>query len=220
MTSDQIRAIDKLQRSSGLHILMGSAADSVSYEASQYGQGLLTYSLLEGMKLGSGLTNDKMVTVNTLFEYAQDRVELLARGIGGVQEPRYAAPEGRSFPIGQVDAEVQDKIPLESVKPRVIRPDFVDAKRPKDVLELGDKLSELFRSQMNDGVLVFSDVTKAPNSCTVYGKYVQGDELVVDVFVDHNGKEVHMDKVTGKVNELDVVLGRISKLVVAHCPVQ
>ena len=77
-----------------------------------------------------------------------------------VQEPRYADPERRSFPIGQVDAEVQDKIPLESVKPRVIRPHFADAKRHKDVLELGDKLSELFRSQMNDGVLVFSDVTE------------------------------------------------------------
>ena len=28
---------------------MGSAADRVSYEASKYGQGLLTYALLDGM---------------------------------------------------------------------------------------------------------------------------------------------------------------------------
>lgn len=34
----------------GTHVITGCAADAVSYEASRFGQGLLTYSLLEGMK--------------------------------------------------------------------------------------------------------------------------------------------------------------------------
>ena len=46
---------------------MGSAADAVSYEASRYGQGLLTYSLLQGMK-GAALKEDQYVDVSKLFE--------------------------------------------------------------------------------------------------------------------------------------------------------
>ena len=222
ITADQIRAIDKLQRSSGLHILMGSAADSVSYEASQYGQGLLTYSLLEGMKLGSGVSNDQMVVVDGLFAYAQDRVVGLAKGIGGVQQPRYAAPDGQGFAIGQIDPAVQEQIPLESIKPRVIRPQFSDAKRPKDVLRLEGKLSEWFRSEMDKGRMVFSDVIDAPDSCSVYGKYTQGEELSIDVFVDYNNEELPAatTTLTGTIDNLSPLLQQISDAVVAHCPVQ
>jgi len=48
--SDQTRALDRLKDNTGFHLLMGAAADAVSYEANSYGQGLLTYALLEGMK--------------------------------------------------------------------------------------------------------------------------------------------------------------------------
>ena len=53
--TDAIRAIDQMQDVTGFHVLMGSAADAVSYEATQYGQGLLTYSLLRGIKSGEAL---------------------------------------------------------------------------------------------------------------------------------------------------------------------
>ena len=49
LSGDQVRALDRLKDRTGFHVLMGCAADRVSYEASQYSQGLLTYSLLEGM---------------------------------------------------------------------------------------------------------------------------------------------------------------------------
>ena len=57
-SGDAIRAIERAKDRTGSHILMGSAADAVSYEASQYGQGLLTYALLKGMK-GPALNNDE-----------------------------------------------------------------------------------------------------------------------------------------------------------------
>ena len=47
---DQRRAVEFLKDATGTIVLMGSAADKVSYEASKYGQGLLTYALLEGMR--------------------------------------------------------------------------------------------------------------------------------------------------------------------------
>ncbi|MGH9548994.1 MAG: caspase family protein [Terriglobales bacterium] len=39
---DQIRAIDRLKDRVGFYVLMGCAADAVSYETSRYGQGVLT----------------------------------------------------------------------------------------------------------------------------------------------------------------------------------
>ncbi len=49
-SSTTIRAFDRMKDRTGMHIITGSAADAVSYEASRYGQGVLTYSLLEGWK--------------------------------------------------------------------------------------------------------------------------------------------------------------------------
>ncbi|MGH9883231.1 MAG: caspase family protein, partial [Pyrinomonadaceae bacterium] len=68
-SGDAIRAIDRAKDRTGSHILMGSAADAVSYEASRYGQGLLTYALLKGMK-GPALRNDEFVDVRKLFGFA------------------------------------------------------------------------------------------------------------------------------------------------------
>jgi hypothetical protein len=79
-SGDAIRAIDRAKDRTGSYILMGSAADAVSYEASQYGQGLLTYALLKGMK-GAALRNDEFVDVSKLFQYAREEVELMAKNI-------------------------------------------------------------------------------------------------------------------------------------------
>ncbi|MCB0552402.1 MAG: hypothetical protein KDD02_02535, partial [Phaeodactylibacter sp.] len=67
------RALDRMKDRTGMFVLAGSAADKVSYEASQYGQGLLTYSILQGMS-GFKLREDKYVDVALLFEYARDEV--------------------------------------------------------------------------------------------------------------------------------------------------
>jgi hypothetical protein len=48
LTADQCRALELLKDATGSHLLMGAAADKAGYEASLYGQGLLTYSLLLG----------------------------------------------------------------------------------------------------------------------------------------------------------------------------
>jgi WD40 repeat protein len=91
LNSAQIRALDRMKDRTGMFILTGSAADKVSYEAGQYGQGLLTFSLLQGMS-GLALTPDKRVDVMTLFQHARDEVPGLARGINGIQTPMLAFP--------------------------------------------------------------------------------------------------------------------------------
>ncbi|HKI38119.1 MAG TPA: caspase family protein, partial [Gemmataceae bacterium] len=67
----QVRALERVKDRTGMHVLAGCAADSVSYEATRYGQGLLTYSLLLGMR-GAKLREGEYVDVVDLFGYAAD----------------------------------------------------------------------------------------------------------------------------------------------------
>ena len=219
LSADQIRAIDKLQRSSGLHVLMGSAGNAVSYEASQFGQGLLTYSLLEGMKLGSGLTPGSMIEVQKLFSYAQSRVVGLAKEIGGVQQPRSASPRGSSFMIGQLDKDTQERIPLQSAKPRFVRGQFRAKNRPRDVLGVNEKIKSALVAMMDDGQVVFSDVASAPNSCVLYGIYEQTqDGFSVGVRLRYGTEQLFKREVDNVA--IDYEWKNLLTEVVAHCPVQ
>lgn len=91
--SSQIRALERVKDRTGIHILAGCAADRVSYETTTYAQGLLTYSLLAGMR-GAALREEQFVDVGHLFNYAADQVPELAKGIGGIQRPILAVPRG------------------------------------------------------------------------------------------------------------------------------
>jgi uncharacterized caspase-like protein len=84
--SDQQRAMQILKDSTGTVVLMGAAADQVSYEFSKYGGGLLTYALLNGMR-GRSVNPDHRLTVVRWFTNASEDVQQLAFGIGGVQRP-------------------------------------------------------------------------------------------------------------------------------------
>lgn len=96
LTADQRRALELLKDATGSHMLMGAAADKVSYEASRYGQGLLTYSLLRGMR-GEALDQAGELNVRKWFDSAQRLVPELAQGIGGVQQPVILSPAARAF---------------------------------------------------------------------------------------------------------------------------
>ena len=126
LSGDQVRALDRLKDRTGFHVLLGCAADRVSYEASQYSQGLLTYSLLQGMA-GARLREGEYVDVSGLFQYAADEVPNLARGIGGVQKPLVMAPRGdqlrhrpadRGRPHGRAAGETQASDPATAAEQR------------------------------------------------------------------------------------------------------
>jgi WD40 repeat protein len=120
ISPDQRRAIELLKDATGTFILMGSAADSVSYEASRYGEGLLTYALLQGMR-GESLDDDSRLGVNRWFEKASEDVPDLAKSIGGIQKPVIAAPKGTGFPVALLTQEDRAKIPLATPKPQLVR---------------------------------------------------------------------------------------------------
>ncbi|RPJ06298.1 MAG: hypothetical protein EHM37_20125, partial [Deltaproteobacteria bacterium] len=145
ISSDQVRALDRMKDRTGFHVLMGSAADRVSYEATQYEQGLLTYALLEGMK-GAALREQEFIDVSKLFSHAVDEVPKLAQNIGGIQSPRIAAPKGTSFDIGQLTAEDRQKIPLAQSKPFLLSPMFLNPGEGFDNL----RLTALVRKKLRD----------------------------------------------------------------------
>jgi hypothetical protein len=182
----QVRALDRLKDRTGVFVLAGCAADQVSYEASRYGQGLLTYSLLLGMR-GAALREESYVDVGKLFAFAADTVPDLAKDIGGIQRPVLAQPKGgASFDIGRLTAEARAKVPLQEAKPLFVRCSFQEERRLKDVLGLERAVNEALRG---DPSLIFVDACEMPGALQLIGRYVVKDGTVTLTSVLFRGEE-------------------------------
>ncbi|MCW5911414.1 MAG: caspase family protein [Cyclobacteriaceae bacterium] len=179
--SSTLRALDRMRDRTGLHIITGCTADAVSYEASKYGQGVLTYSLLEGIR-GAALREDQFVDINKLFQYAHDRVPLLAEGIGGIQTPQIFSPQGtQSFDIGQLDDVSKKAIPIAKIRPVYIRSTFLDDDQLEDALQLGKKIDDALNEAASKGTnsnIIFVDVREYPEGCKLSGRYKQEKGII------------------------------------------
>jgi hypothetical protein len=202
---DQIRAIERLQSRTGFHVLMGSAADRLSYEATQFGRGLLTYALLQGL-YGAALRDGEYIDVSRWFQYAVDEVPALARQLGGVQQPLVAAPRGSSFDLGRLTAEDRAAIPLPSARPLVLRPVFLDPERGFDHLELMSAVRERLldasvpSARGADAVrtAVYVDADELPGAVRLSGTYaLRGDAVTVTVNLIRDARRVGGYEVAG-----------------------
>jgi WD40 repeat protein len=207
----QVRALERLKDRTGMHVLAGCAADSVSYEASRYGQGVLTYSLLMGMH-GAKLRQGEYVDVVDLFSYAADMVPELAREIGGVQRPTVASPRGQAFDIGRLTVADQAKVPLQQVKPVLLRASFQDEKSVVDSLKLtrrvNDRLRE--RSAASGAKAVLVEGEGYPGAIQPVGKYlVAGEMVTVTVVLIAGEKEVAKLAIEGTTGQLDELADKI-----------
>jgi WD40 repeat protein len=209
----QVRALERVKDRTGMHVLAGCAADSVSYEASRYGQGLLTYSLLQGMR-GAKLRDGEYVDVVELFGHAADKVPELAREIGGVQRPLIASPRGTSFDIGRLTAEDRAKVPLQAVKPVVLRTKFLNEKLVSDDLDLSRRVDRrlLDLSAVPRGTpLVFVDAADFPEGLKAAGLYkVEGDKVTVRVALSGGTKDVEPFTVEGTAGKPDEFAEKIA----------
>lgn len=206
----QIRAFERMQDRTGTFVLTGSAADKVSYEATQYGQGLLTYSLLRGMS-GLALKEGQYVDVMVLFQYSRDEVPKLAKGIGGVQTPVLSFPTGgASFDIGIVGAGVN--IPVAQVKPVFIRSSFHD-ENMGDELDLERGLEEYFRQVTVKGAqaeLIYVDVSEYESGYSIRGEYkLQGNAVEVTASLFKGKTILGKFQVTGKKGNLPGLVAAI-----------
>ncbi len=163
----RLNILDKLNEQQGLFLLMGCAADERSYEASKYGQGLLTYSLLQGIK-GAALNNDNVVDIARLFNYAVDRVPELAKDIGGNQKPLISVSHGISFAIGMLTEEDKAKIPLESEKEIIVQPVIMNPDIIGDPLHLTKNIKDKLKKI---STVVYIEAEKYPKALMINGFY-------------------------------------------------
>jgi len=212
--SSQIRALERLKDRTGLHILAGCAADRVSYEATRYAQGLLTHSLLLGMR-GAALREGEFVDVLTLFGFAVDRVPQLAGSIGGIQRPVLASPKASaSFDIGQLDDDAKEQVPLRTPLPLVLRTNFQEEENFEDVLALGKLVDKALRSASARGgeapPLVFVDARDLPAAYRILGRYrIEADKVKVEVRLSGAGREAERFLVKGNRQDPGALATRI-----------
>jgi WD40 repeat protein len=223
VSGDQIRAIERLKDRTGFHVLMGSAADAFSYEASQYGQGLLTYSLLQAMR-GAALREGEFVDVSILFQYAADQVPRLAQNIGGIQRPLVAAPRGTSFDIGRLERVDKEAIPLALVKPLILRPVLINPDEGTDNLNLMGALRKSLNEESYVEVrglgggkaqtLVYVDADELPGAVRPSGTYtVDGQKVSVRLFLTRDGQKVGPLQVEGPPGDQGALVARITEAI-------
>lgn len=192
-SDSQIRALDRMRDRTGMYILAGSAADQESYEATPFGQGLLTYSLLQGMQELSIKDPNDEVDVLQLLMHAENQVPALAKSVGVVQKPKMYNQEGlSSFPIGIVNDP--GAIPVAAVKPLLIQPLLLQEGELADPLDLVTQLEEHIHKLIRRGAhYTFQNIRKSELGYSIRGTYtIKGDAMVVKGYL-RKGKT----KVTG-----------------------
>jgi hypothetical protein len=196
------------------------ASAGVSVDASQFGHGLLTYSLLEGLK-GASLRDGEFADVRMLFAYAEKRVPELAKSVGRVQRPVVIAPDySGSFDIGKFSGIEQKQIALSNPKPIVLRPNFRNSALKTDNLKLTQKLTKRLKSIGDEKTgggqsrIAFADADELRNAVIPAGSYsVDGDQVEISLVLLKNDNPVGRTTVIGSINDLDGLTLRILKTI-------
>ncbi len=216
LSGDQIRALSSLKDSTGFFVLMGSAADAVAYEESSYGQGLLTYSLLQGIKEEDSVKESGgLIDVLSLFKHSTTKVPELAKTIGGIQSPKIINPfNSTSFTLGIFTDEETDTIILPKPKDRFMRPrltnldsNILDDNLFLERLIINKLVNEIFIDSRNgiESDFRFLDSDRNAEAFRIVGSYtVQGDKVLVKIRLHKDNQKVTPEaSVEGNVNEIE-----------------
>jgi len=92
----------RLARSKGRAIITASKANEVSLELAEFGHGIFTYYLVQGLKGAADLNRDGIVTFQELYEYLDKEVSAKSRAVGGNQHPVMKSDLEGTLPLVQV----------------------------------------------------------------------------------------------------------------------
>jgi len=187
---DRRQAVYETQRRTGVKMLFGCADDLVSYEAPEYGHGLLTWALLNSLS-NDPLGNDQLkdlVLAGTLF----DRVE---KTVGAEQNGQQRAQQfgvRENFPLGFLDASGRKAIPFTSKVPvfGTIILLNLDPNVASDDLKLVPQIESLLATNSRGGRPQAVVYPNSVHAIKVTGGYqVLGDQVSFRVTLEAPGKE-------------------------------
>lgn len=216
----RIKEYDRFRDNTGFWVIAGSAADKASYEASAYGHGILTYTLLQALT-GPGLRDSKYADIGLVARYAQNQVPILARNLGGIQAPQVFTQSG-SFTIGEFGpaqvSQLSGRLP--SPKPQLIRPVFLNGDLQIDNLDITEKVTRELavssdpyaRGGWHDLPAWFVDAVKLQGALRPSGTYkIVGTSVTVTIRLAR-GTEVVAGpvEVTGDTSSLDDLAKRVA----------
>jgi hypothetical protein len=188
LTDAQAYAIERMQKRTGMHVLAGSASSKKSYEATQFGHGLLTYAILDAFKSGRGLKNGA-ADVSTWFEDAINEVPKLALQIGTVQRP-VPRPGRESFDIGLFPDSLRRSIPVREL-PTLVGVHLREKTTWADPLDLTARCNALLERAARTGNEFVWIPTNYTGAYTIVGEYqVTRDQCQLEVRVFKAGTEV------------------------------
>ncbi len=210
----QIKAIDKLNEKSGLFILSASASNQRAYEMGKYSQGLLTYSLLQAIKLQPDILDEgKYLDISRWFNAAEKTVSNETVKVGARQQPQIVS--NTNFTLGVVDDEIRKGIVLPNEKPLFVACNFQNADENIMADDLG--LNKLTEKQLND---ISTGGTDAPisyvqgnfsDAYTLTGRYtVTGNDILIKVLIRKDNVTKYSLQLLGAKDNLEF----LAKLVV------
>lgn len=216
--SSQIRALERMKDRTGMFILTGSAADKASFESNQFDQGLLTYSLLDGMR-GGAIFEDVRIDVMTLFQHARNKVPNLAKELSGDQTPVLHFPKGgASFDIGTTHRSAE--IPIASSKLVFIRSNFQEEALFSDVLGLDNAVANYLNQLTLGGQspFVYAHKGENPDAYSIKGRYTLVNEeiaLRARLFKGEKAQGTLM-QISGHKNNLTALVQKLFRAVDRH----
>ena len=94
--------LERLTRSKGRAIITASRPNEVSVELPELGHGIFTYYLTEGLRGAGDLNRDGIVSLQELYEYAEQQVVRKSRAVGGNQHPIMKGELEGNLPLTKV----------------------------------------------------------------------------------------------------------------------
>lgn len=193
--SSQRKAMSKLKDKTGVYVLSSSMGSQKSVELPSLSQGVMTYSLLDGMS--GKAAPDNVIEVTHLIEHVIDHVPPLAQQKGYVQQPVFMSPEASmSFAIGVSDESVAPS----GSKVQIGRSSVEDSIYT-DYLLLNETLDEAIRkkSEQEANVPFMYNELVTKNNVVVKGDYrVENGMIVLKAALIRNNTALKKIKITKK----------------------
>lgn len=188
LTTSQEKALESIEDKMGVYFLASSESNQKSYETHRLQQGLLTFSLLNG--LGGGAADNGVIDVVDLLNFTTKEAERTSSEVlGKMQHPVIGSPKGGRFPIGYESENLKPKLPI-SKKASFTSPIIVQLPLLNDPLKLSQQLTYLFETRGSFGSgekFLFKKKQNIKDAFKISSQYkVEGSSITLNWYILKN----------------------------------